>query len=214
MYTLTDGDTLWQRMYYLHGFQAVNEDILIEPDRCAALRDMILDVILRRLRRLVELDGLDGVHFRDDWGTQQALSISPRLWREFFKPAYAAMFQIVRRSGKHVWFHSDGVIDEIIPDLIQIGAHVLNPQCNCMPRKRLAELIAGKVCLLGDLDRQWTLPRGTLDDVRAAVRADIDTYGRFNGGLIARGQVAGDVPLANAEAMLDEMTVHGSRVYA
>ncbi len=209
-YTLADGDTLWQRMYYLRGFQAANEDLLVDCRRCAQLRDVILEVILRRLRRLAELEGLDGVHFRDDWGTQQALLIRPALWREFFKPAYARMFDVVRQSGKHVWFHSDGVIDEIVPDLIELGAHVLNPQCNCMPRRRLSSLIAGKVCLLGDLDRQWTLPRGTLQDVRNAVREDIDTYGRFQGGLIARGEIAGDVPLENIEAMLDEMTRCGT----
>lgn len=49
-YTLADGDTLWQRMYYLRGFQAVNEDLLVEPERCAQLRDVILEVILRPLR--------------------------------------------------------------------------------------------------------------------------------------------------------------------
>jgi uroporphyrinogen-III decarboxylase len=193
-------------MYYLHGFQATNEDMLLQPDLCARLRDLILEVILRRLNRLAELDGLDGVHFRDDWGTQRALLISPRRWRSFFKPAYRRMFDVVRRSGKHVWFHSDGVIDQIIPDLIQLGAHVLNPQCNCMPRHRLRRLIAGKVCLLGDLDRQWTLPYGRPADVRAAVRADVDTYSSPQGGLIARGEIAGDVPLENVEAMLDEMT--------
>ena len=205
-YTLADGDTLWQRMYYLHGFQAINEDLLLKPDRCARLRDLILEVILRRLRRLAELDGLDGVHFRDDWGTQRSLLVSPARWRSFFKPAYRAMFEVVRRSGKHVWFHTDGVTDPILPDLIEIGAHVLNPQCNCMPRERLRSSIAGRACLLGDLDRQWTLPRGTPDDVRAAVRADVDTYGSHHGGLIARGEIAGDVPLENVEAMLDEMT--------
>ena len=205
-YTLADGDTLWQRMYYLHGFQATNEDLLLQPDRCARLRDVILEVILRRLRRLAELDGLDGVHFRDDWGTQRSLLVSPARWRSFFQPAYRAMFEVVRRSGKHVWFHSDGVIDPIIPDLIEIGAHVLNPQCHCMPRERLRRLIGGRVCLLGDLDRQWTLPRGSPDEVRAAVRADVDTYGSRRGGLIARGEIAGDVPLENVEAMLDEMT--------
>lgn len=211
-YTLADGDTLWQRMYYLHGFQATNEDLLAEPERCARLRDVILRVILRRLGRLGELDGLDGVHFRDDWGTQKSLLIRPELWRAFFKPAYARMFEVVHRAGQHVWLHSDGVIDPIIPDLVEIGIDVLNPQANCMPRERLRELVAGKVCLLGDLDRQWTLPRGSPADVRAAVRADVDTYGRFQGGLIARGEIAGDVPLENVEAMLHEIAVYGRRV--
>lgn len=212
-YTLADGDTLWQRMYYLHGFRATHEDLMLDPKRCAQLRDMILEVILRRLERLAALPHLDGVHFRDDWGTQQGLSISPRLWREFFKPAYAAMFDLVRRSEKHVWFHSDGVIDRIIPDLIEIGVHVINPQTNCMPRERLASLIAGRVCVLGDVDRQRTLPFGRPEDVRRAVRADVDTYGCFSGGLILRGQLAGDVPLENAWALLDEMVRYGKAAY-
>ena len=209
-YTLADGDTLWQRMYYLRGFQAINEDLLVQPELCARLRDLILEVILRRLERLARLDGLDGVHFRDDWGSQKSLLIRPTLWRELFRPAYARMFDVVRQSGGHVWFHSDGVIDAIIPDLVEIGADVLNPQCNCMPRERLRSLVAGKVCLLGDLDRQGTLPRGSPEDVRAAVQADVDTYARAGGGLILRGEIAGDVPLENVEAMLDEMTRYGS----
>lgn len=211
-YTLADGDTLWQRMYYLRGFRAAMEDLLLEPERAARLRDMILGVILRRLDRLVELPELDGVHFRDDWGTQQSLLIRPQVWRDFFKPAYAAMFRPVREAGKHVWFHTDGVTEAIIPDLIELGVEVLNPQCNCMDRGRLSRLVGGRICLLGDLDRQWTLPRGTPEDVRAAVRADVDTFGRFHGGLIARGELAGDVPLENAHAMLDEIVRYGAGV--
>ena len=213
-YTLADGDTLWQRMYYLRGFQAANEDLVLRPQYAARLRDMILDVILHRLRRLAELDGLDGIHFRDDWGTQKAMQISPRLWRDLFKPAYAAMFEIVRSGGKHVWFHTDGMTEPIIPDLIELGAQVLNPQCNCMSPETLRSLIVGRACLLGDLDRQQTLPCGTPEEVRAAVRYDLDTYGRKAGGLIARGQLAADVPLENAEAMLEEMERYGTKTHS
>ena len=60
-YTIADGDTLWQRMYYLRGFQEANEDLLIETERAARLRDMILAVILRRLQRLSNrVDALGG----------------------------------------------------------------------------------------------------------------------------------------------------------
>ena len=209
-YTLADGDTLWQRMFYLHGYQATLEDLLLYPERCAQLRDLILSVMIRRVERLCQLPELDGVHFRDDWGTQQALMISPRLWREFFKPAYARLFGRVRDAGKHVWFHSDGVIDAIIPDPIEVGVQVLNPQGEVVGRENLASLCGGRICIEGDVDRQWTLPFGTPEDVRAAVRADIDTFGRFNGGYIGRGEVAGDVPLENVVALLDEITRYGA----
>jgi hypothetical protein len=109
----------------------------------AALRDMILSVMVRRVQRLCQLPGLDGIHFRDDWGTQQALMISPHLWRTFFKPAYARLFALARDAGKHVWFHSDGVIGTIISDLIEIGVQVLNPQVSVIGREKLASLCRG-----------------------------------------------------------------------
>ena len=156
-YTIADGDTLWQRMFYLHGYRETLEDLLLYPDRCADLRDMILSVMVRRVERLCRVPGLDGVHFRDDWGTQEALMISPRLWREFFRPAYARLFALVRDAGKHVWFHSDGVITAIIPDLMELGVQVLNPQVDAVGREKLAELCAGRLCIEGDVDRQTIL---------------------------------------------------------
>ena len=209
-YTVAEAYTFWQRIYYLHGFKATVTDLLLEPERMARLRDMVLDVLLRRLQRLGDLHQLDGVRFCEGWGTQRALLIRPRLWREFFKPAYAKMFDVVRRSGKHVWVHCYGMIEEIIPDLVEIGVDVLNPQLSCMNRQRLRRLILGRLCLLGDVDRQRTLPRGTPEEVRAVVRADIDTFASPAGGLIAHGKVAGDMPLANIEAMLDEMVCYGT----
>ena len=209
LYALADGDTLWQRMFYLHGYQRTLEDLVLQPDRCAALRDMILSVMVRRVERLCQLPDLDGIHFRDDWGTQQALMIRPSLWRAFFKPAYACLFELAREAGKQVWFHSDGVIEVIMPDLIEIGAQVLNPQVDVMERDKVVDLCAGTVCIQGDVDRQWTLPYGRPNAVRTAVRADIDAFGRSHGGYIGRGELAGDVPLENATALLDEIVVYG-----
>jgi uroporphyrinogen decarboxylase len=204
-YTLADGDALWQRMFYLHGYQATLEDLLLERDRCATLRDLILGVMVRRVERLCRLEGLDGVHFRDDWGTQEALMISPALWRSFFLPAYAQLFALVRNAGKQVWFHTDGVTESIIPDLIASGVQVLNPQVNVMGRAKVA-LLAGAACVEADIDRQAVLPYGTPEEVRAAVRADKRAFDRAGGGYIGRGEAAGDVPLENLEAMLDEIT--------
>jgi uroporphyrinogen decarboxylase len=205
-YAMADGDTLWQRMFYLHGYEATLQDLLLQPERCAELRDVILAVMTRRVARLRRLPALDGIHFRDDWGTQQALMIRPALWRTFFKPAYRQLFAMARDAGKHVWFHSDGAIGAIVPDLIEIGVQVLNPQVPAIGRARLAELCGGQICIEADIDRQWTLPYGTPEDVRAAVRADIAALAAPEGGYIGRGEAAGDVPLENLAALLDEVT--------
>jgi uroporphyrinogen decarboxylase len=207
-YTIADGDTLWQRMFYLHGYEETLRDLLLAPDRCAALRDTILAVMVRRVEQLCRLPALDGIHFRDDWGTQQALMIRPALWRTFFKPAYARLFGLARDAGKHVWFHSDGAIAAILPDLIEIGAQVLNPQVPLIGRERVAAMCRGRACVEGDIDRQGVLPFGTPEEVRAAVRADVEAFDGLHGGYIGRGEVAGDLPWENIVALLEAITAY------
>ena len=204
-YILADGDCLFQRMYYLHGFQALLGDLVLEPERCAALRDMIVEVMLRRIRRLCQISGLHGIQFRDDWGTQRALTIRPAMWRSFFAPAYAELIGAVRQGGKHAWFHSDGVIIDIVPDLIAMGVQVLNPQVDVNPREALIALCAGKVCIQGDTDRQWVLPHGTPEDCRAAVRRDLADFASAAGGYIGRAESSSDVSLENLRAAYAEM---------
>ena len=58
------------------------------------------------------------------------------------------------------------------------------------------------------IDRQYVLPYGTPEEVRAAVRTDLAALATPAGGYIGRGEAAGDVPLENLEALYDEVTHH------
>ena len=66
---------------------------------------------------------------------------------QLYKPVYAEMFAKVRKAGLHVWFHSDGNILDIIPDLIEIGVNVINCQASLMGLDTLSRF-AGKVASL------------------------------------------------------------------
>jgi uroporphyrinogen decarboxylase len=92
-----------------------------------SLRDDLLDFHLRWIDKWLQFE-YAGLHFADDWGSQNSLLLSPELWREFFKPVYRKMFDKVSDAGLDVHFHSDGYIIDIIPDLIDIGVKVLNCQ--------------------------------------------------------------------------------------
>jgi uroporphyrinogen decarboxylase len=202
-YVLVDGDTLFQRMFYLRGYEALMLDLAEGRPEAAHLRDRIVDFMLRKVERWLGFP-VDGFQFRDDWGTQQALMIAPDLWRAFYKPAYRRLFAAVRSAGKHVFFHSDGQIRAIIPDLIEIGAQAINPQVRVVGHDYLRREHGGRVCFVGDVDRQHVLPFGTPEEVAAYTRREIEALGSFEGGYIGCGELAGDVPLANAEAMLRE----------
>ncbi len=200
-YVMVDGGTLFQRMFYLRGFDRVLMDLVQRDERVLFLRDRIMDHILGRIRRWNEV-GVDGISIRDDWGAQDRLLISPELWREVFKPCYRRICEAIHAGGADAHLHTDGHTIQIIPDLIEVGFDDINPQLSVMDMERLAEIVRGRVCIRSDIDRQHLLPRGTPSEVEAHVERVIALFGSHNGGLIGDGEVAGDVPLENAEAML------------
>ena len=188
-------------MFYLRGMKKLFIDVMIGREEVYKLRDRILEYILKRIEKWTAL-GVDGIQFRDDWGTQYKPMIRPSLWRKIFRPAYYEMFKAVHDGGAYVHFHSDGMIQPIIRDLVEIGADVLNLQLSTMNISELGQEFGGHVCFLGGFDRQLILPKGSVEEVTAHALEIIEALGKFNGGYIGGGEVGADVPLENVEAML------------
>jgi uroporphyrinogen-III decarboxylase len=108
-----------------------------------------------------------------------------------------------------VAYHSDGVINPIIPELIEIGVDVLNPiQPACMDPAQLKREFGNRLCFWGSIDEQHTLPFGTSQDVSNEVRMRLDTLGK-DGGLIIgpTHHVQLDTPMENFWSMVN--TIHG-----
>ncbi len=193
--------TFFEQLQQLHGFEATLMDLASDRPQLYRLRDELLDFNLSWIDNWLALD-YDGLHFADDWGSQTHLLISPRQWRAFFKPVYAAMFSKVRDAGLDVWFHSDGDILAILPDLLEIGVDVLNCQASVMDREELKSY-AGRVCFRTDIDRQRILPFVSPDDVKAYIHELFHDLGTADGGIVACGEISEDVPLQNIRAMYD-----------
>jgi hypothetical protein len=159
----------FERMQFLRGTENVYMDLASGSPEIYKLRDMLHGFYTREMEMWSKTD-VNAVSFMDDWGSQNSLLISPDLWRAFFKPLYRDYCDILHKSGKYVFFHSDGNIEEIMPDLIEIGINAVNPQIFCMDIEELGRLYAGKIVFLGEIDRQYLLPFGTPEEIRAAVR--------------------------------------------
>lgn len=203
-YTGTFGG-YFQLMGSLRGFENLMMDLARQPEKLSVLADKLLDYFLRLIEKWSEI-GVDGMFFGDDWGTQERLIIHPDMWREFFKPRYKKMFDAVHNDGAHVWFHSDGYVMDIIPDLIEIGVDVLNVNQLCLNGlDKIKEKYSGKVCFLGGLDQQNILPFGSTEDVEEHVKHVSKALGTDKGGYIAVPLSGGgyDVPFANLEVALN-----------
>ncbi len=202
------GGRLFERMHFLRGFSALLCDIAEALPEVTALRDIVLDHTLKRLEQQL-IYRADGISYSDDWGCQDRLLIRPEIWRDLFKPAYRKLVEAAHAAGKHFYFHTDGYTLEILPDLIEIGVDVINPQFSCMDLETLAEVCAGRVCISSDIDRQRLLPRGSPKEIREHVRQVVQLFGGPKGGLIGRAEIGPDVPLENAEAVFSAFAESG-----
>jgi len=175
--------------------------IMDDHPKAYKLRDDLLAFNLRWIDEWLKLD-YQGLHFADDWGSQTNLIIDPELWRKFFKPVYATMFKKVKDRGLDVWYHSDGNIISIMPDIMELGVDVLNCQSSVMDMEQL-KAYAGKICFRTDIDRQNVLPFVSPARVKEFICDLFHTLGTPEGGIIACGEISEDVPLENIRAMYE-----------
>lgn len=124
----------------------------------------------------------------EDLGGQTALMYSPAQIREFLFPGMKRMIELVKQSGAFVFHHTDGAVREILPDLIELGIEVLNPiqwRCPGMEREGLKRDFGDKVIFHGGVDNQYTLPFGTVDEVRQEVIDNLRILGAGGGYILA-----------------------------
>ena len=126
--------------------------------------------------------------------------MSPETWRKYLKPCFASIYKPIRDAGHYIYMHTDGHILEIIPDLVDAGVNVVNPQVRANGLEALARVCKGKVCVSLDLDRQL-FPFCTPADIEAHVRESVETLGSPEGGLWLTAEVGPDVPLENVDAI-------------
>lgn len=196
----------WERYQFIRTSENAYLDVM-DPD--AGFRDL-----LHRIHEfyLAELEfwattAVDGIRFMDDWGSQDRLLIRPSLWRELFKPLYKEYCDVIRSGGKQVLMHSDGFIEDIYPDLIEIGVDAVNSQLFVMDLDRLAAMAKGKITFWGEIDRQHVLPAADPEVGRAAVRQVAEKLYDPAGGIIAQYEFGLGANPATAIAIFEEWQV-------
>ena len=182
----------FERMQFLRGTENLMLDLACGPQALYRLRDLLHEFNLRELE-LWCATPVDGISFMDDWGSQRGLLIAPQTWRELFKPLYAEYCQVIHRAGKSSFFHSDGNIEAIIPELIECGVDALNSQLFCMDIETITRRHRGQITFWGEIDRQYVLPLGTTEEIRQAVHRVRRALDTGEGGVIAQCEWGNDV---------------------
>ena len=198
--------TLFERLWFIRGMENMLVDPYMDHNNFKKLRDKIMEYNVRNIDNWIKIEGIDGLFFSDDWGSQKGLLMNPNDWRKFYKPCYKVLFDQVKSAGIDVWMHLDGNISEIVADLIEVGLEVYNPvQSQCIDVKWLGKEFGGHLCFNGGVDVQETLPYGTPQQIKEEVDMMVSVLSTPKGGFImsASHTIIPDVPLKNMEALVE-----------
>jgi hypothetical protein len=192
----------FERMQFLLGSEMIFQELFYGSKYVFQLKKKLHDFYLAELELLCSTEA-DAISFMDDWGSQHNMLISPDLWRKLFKPLYRDYCESIHASGKYAFFHSDGFIEPIFPDLIEIGVDAINSQLFCMDIEELGRKHRGKITFWGEIDRQRILPFGTWQQVANAVRRVKNALWDVRGGVIAQCEFGILDPVQNIKAVFE-----------
>jgi uroporphyrinogen decarboxylase len=203
--------------YMLRGMDQWFLDLAADHEFVHALIRKLTDLMRSAVERLLDEAGdfIDVIVTGDDLGSQKAPLISTAMYRQLVKPYHAELLSVIKaRSRAKVFYHSDGNIYPLLPDLLEIGVDLLNPvhvsAKDMGDTARLKREFGDRLSFCGAIDSQSVLPRGTPDVVRREVRRRIKDLAPSGGYILASVHcIQPDVPPENVYAMFDEAVVAG-----
>ena len=198
------GFSMFERAWTLCGMENILMGMILNPSELDQLLDDICDYNLKIIDISLEYD-LDGFYFGDDWGQQKGLIMGAVNWRRFIKPRMKRMYQKVKESGKFVIQHSCGDIEEIFPDLIEIGLdcyQTFQPEIYDIEKIKLQ--YGDKLSFWGGISTQHLLPHATPDEVKKEIVRIIKIMSKGGGYIVAPTHaLTYDIPPENIAAMLE-----------
>lgn len=180
------------------------------PDALHEFFEAMCEYKLKCIQLVYDIVHPDVIHMHDDWGTASNMFFSPALWREFIKPNEVRYAQKIHELGMLYEHHSCGYIQQIIPDLVEIGVDCINPLNVCNDVAAIKRDWGHHITLKGGVDNQF-IESGSATEaqIRAEARRVIDAYapgGRYIPSYIATN---GEVQ----RIFNDEITRYGADFY-
>jgi uroporphyrinogen decarboxylase len=174
---------------WMRGVAQAYMDLVENPEMVHYCLDKLYGLCLEDTRRVYEAapGKVVWTWVAEDLGSQEGLLVSLAHIEEFFLPRMKQMVDLVHDGGGFTFHHSDGAVKDNIPNMIGIGIDVLDPvqwRCKGMDREGLKRDFGNRLVFHAAMDNQFTLARGSEEDVRKEVRDNIDILGEGGGYIL------------------------------
>jgi uroporphyrinogen decarboxylase len=190
---------------FLHGFENLLMDFLVEPEFAHRLMDTVLDVTLRIARNAIRA-GADAIVIADDYAGNDSPFFSLAVFKEFVLPRLKRMVEVIHEEGGMAVKHSDGNLWPILDMIVDTGIDALNPMepIAGMDIGRVKQKYGKRLCLIGNIDCAYILSEAPTEEVVAAVKECIRKASPGGGHIISSSNaIHSSVKPQNYRAMIE-----------
>jgi len=204
---------MYENAWQVRGYTQFLMDTIERPEWCEYILDRFMENNLATAVAAAKA-GVDLLYTGDDVANQRALMFSLPQWRKLIKSRWAKVYAAAKsiKPDIKIWYHSDGNVEDIVPDMIEIGLDILNPvQPECLDPVKLKKKYGKKLVFDGTIGTQSTMPWGTPEEVKQVVRERVKTLG-YDGALILAPThvLEPEVPIANIDAFVEAAKEFGT----
>ena len=198
-------------VWFMMGMESFMLSCIDDPELIEMVYDKVIPLQLRAMEVAMAHPAVGLSFHADDLAGTNGPLVHPDHYRQYVFPCYGKMCDMARAADKPFIYHSDGDISMVIDDLIDLGItgwHPVEKQAHDINEVK-AEY-GDRIALLGNIDLQYTLTKGTPREVDEEVGTRIRDLAPGGGYCVSSGNSIPEyVPIDNWAAMLEATFKYG-----
>jgi hypothetical protein len=142
----------WDRVVTLLGYEEALYSLAAEPEATYELLTVLADLKIEVIKKYAQYFKPDVFIYADDIATERNLFMSPDTYRKLIKPQHKRLVDTIKNCGMIPVQHTCGRAEDIVEDIIEIGAAAWN---SVQPRNDITGLLkkyGSKFCFDGGFD--------------------------------------------------------------
>lgn len=198
--------TIFETAWGMRGMENLMIDFYVNPDLAHTICEIFTQLRIHQAIKFAEF-GVDILRLGDDIASQQGLLMSIPIYRTFLKDRIRRIIDAAKKVNPEIliFMHSDGRVEEMIPEFVDMGIEILNPmQPECNDLSKIKKQYGKQLAFWGGIGTQTTMPFGTPDEVHRKVLEVIQILGFDGNFLIAPSHILEpEVPWENVISFVE-----------
>lgn len=196
--------------WMLMGFENFCINLVINPELVKKVFEKVANIQYEALSKIVNIPNVGAVWAVDDLAFGNGTMISPDHLREYVFPWYKKFSKICHDHGLYFFFHSDGVLWDVIDDLVDIGVDALHPiDPTCLDIEEVKRKVSGRLCIIGNISNE-ILMNGTPEEVADLTKKRIKALAPGGGYMLGSGNSVPEwAKIENYKAMVETALKYG-----